>query len=77
MRQLTEQEEKAMIDARKMFLPAESPNTDPGKIEAASLGFRRGFIAGLAYQQVKLDAYAAYVSGKITLAELDDAIRHN
>lgn len=37
-------------------------------------GFRLGFIAGLDYAQTKLNAYAAYVAGKITLKELKEVI---
>lgn len=33
-----------------------------------------GFKAGLDYAQRKLDAYAAYVAGKITLKELEEVV---
>lgn len=69
MRELTEQEQR---DRDKLFFQAQ------GQIGLnQQQGFDYGFVFGLNYQQRKLDAYAAYVAGKITQKELEEVINGN
>lgn len=46
-----------------------------GRLQHPKFVFDRGFKAGLDYQQTKLQAYADYVAGKITLTQLEQAIK--
>ena len=62
-RKLTEDERKTINRyKRDIYFPPEET-------------FEAGFSAGLDYQQVKLNIYAAYVAGKITMAELEEALK--
>ena len=70
MRELTEQEKEAKLEAWQNY-----QNGNERIIIADLRGFSAGFAAALEYQQVKLDAYADYVSGKITLAELEKRLQ--
>lgn len=72
MRQLTEQEERAMNQARTDLM--DGCEYDSFTLSLMSATYRQAWKDCLDYQQRKLNAYAAFVASKITLKELEEVI---
>lgn len=58
-------------------LIAKRPQNNLSQMERAAYiyGFQDGYLAAQEDAQKKLDAYAAFMAGKITRAELEEAIK--
>lgn len=70
---LTKQQIEALNQARTDCFS----DIDLGSIKPellANAAFRSGFEVGLKYQQKRIDAYAAYEAGRITMDELEEVL---
>lgn len=72
MRKLTKREEEAMSQARTDLM--DGCEYDKFTQTLISATYRQAWKDCLNYTQAKLDAYAAYVAGKITLEELEEVV---
>lgn len=66
MRELTDSESKAYRQVYNTFLEASITN-DTNR-------FKAGFIAGIDYQQTKLNKLIAYIKGEVTRSEIEEIL---
>ena len=71
MRQLSEQERQALGKAMRQAYETICDYSD----DRFEMKFEAGFLAGLEYQQAKIDALQAFIAGEITRDELEEVTK--